>query len=66
MVKVNGKSIPFYVGMTVGDALEKAGERLQAMTLVMINEEISNIELVKNKKIEIADEIVVFTLISGG
>lgn len=66
MIKVNEREINFTSGMTVADALQEAGETVDAMTLVIVDDKLLPRDQLNERTLADGARIKLLTLVSGG
>lgn len=66
MIKVNGQNCNYKSGMTIADALQLAGESINAMTLVVVEGRILSIRELDEEILQDGVSIKTLLIISGG
>ena len=66
MVRVNGKEVEFREGMTVAEALKVAGENLDQMVIIMVDEQVISKGDLNRTIVTVNTNISLLPLTSGG
>ncbi|MEL7647875.1 MAG: MoaD/ThiS family protein [Sedimentibacter sp.] len=66
MISVNGRMVECHAEMTVWDAIIKAGEISDNMTLVMVNGRVVDKDRLRSMKLEGFESIKLLRIVSGG
>lgn len=66
MIKIDNKDYDFVEGMTVADALKLAGERVDPITIVMVDKNVISSEYLDITYVSDNSKISILKLISGG
>lgn len=66
MIKVNNSYIKYVDGMTVGEALKEAEEKIDQMIIVIVNGEVVSQQDINDMTISDKTEILLLPLVSGG
>ena len=65
MIAVNDKTIQFYEGMTIAEAIQEAGEMIDHMTIIMQDKTIIQYNQI-DKKISDGTSLRILRILSGG
>jgi thiamine biosynthesis protein ThiS len=66
MITVNNREIEFHQGMTVAEALKEAGEILDAMTIVFMDNKVLQHDKLGEEMLEGFENIKLLKIVSGG
>jgi sulfur carrier protein ThiS len=66
MITVNNIEIEFYQGMTAAEALKEAGEMLDAMTIVFMDNKVLQHDQLGEEILEGFENIKLLKIVSGG
>lgn len=66
MITVNDKKIEFHDGMTLAEALKQAGEVLDAMTIVFMDNKVLHHDQLENERLQGCENIKLLKIVSGG
>ena len=66
MITVNNKEIEFHQGMTAAEALKEAGEILDSMTIVFMDNKVLQHDQLGEEVLEGFESIKLLKIVSGG
>jgi thiamine biosynthesis protein ThiS len=66
MITVNNREIEFHQGMTAAEALKEAGEMLDTMTIVFMDNKVLQHNELNEKILEGFENIKLLKIVSGG
>lgn len=66
MITVNGRQIEFHAGMTLANALKEAGEVLDEMTIVFMDNRVLHHDQLEDEILHGCEDIKLLKIVSGG